>query len=298
MTVAWRVLADRGATRVVMLRDRAGHPLVLKYLTADEDCAAARLRAEAELLKAAGDNGVIGLRGTIAEPPGIVLEYASDGSLADRLRISGALPPAEAVRIISQLADVLSRLHARGIVHRDLKPSNVLFTARGEMRLADFGVAARIGSRGTLDDDWEELRVGTPPYAAPEQWAAPATSAHPAADVYALGVVFYELLTARLPWEPIEDEDDEAFASRIRHEAPVAPSGRGFRIPPALEVLVLESLRPCPADRPASAAELARRARQAVRSTMVIRALAAASFVAALLLARIFALPAGRRAPA
>jgi len=292
MTVAWRVLADRGATRVVMLRDRAGHPLVLKHLVADEDCAAARLRAEAELLKAAGDNGVIGLRGTIAEPPGIVLEYASGGSLADRLRISGALPPGEAVRIITQLADALAHLHARGIVHRDVKPSNVLFTARGELRLADFGVAARIGSRGTLGDDWEELRVGTPPYAAPEQWTAPATSVNPAADVYALGVVLYELLTARLPWEPLAGEGDEAFASRIRHEAPLAPSARGVRIPPALEALILEALRPAPEDRPASAAEFARRARHAMRSTMVTRALAAASVGAALLLARIFALPA------
>lgn len=292
MTVAWRILADRGATRVVMLRDRAGHPLVLKHLATNDDSAAAHLRAEAELLKAAGDSGVIGLRGTVAEPPGIVLEYASGGSLADRLRISGALPPAEAVRIVSQLADALAHLHARGIVHRDVKPSNVLFTARGELRLADFGVAARIGSRGTLGDEWEELRVGTPPYAAPEQWAAPATSAHPTADVYALGVVLYELLTARLPWEPLSDEDDQAFASHIRHEAPLAPSARGVRIPPALEALVLDALRPSPEDRPVSAAEFARRARDTMRGMVLRRALAAACVAGALLLARIFALPA------
>jgi serine/threonine-protein kinase len=292
VTVAWRVLADRGATRVVMLRDRAGHPLVLKHLATHEDSTAARLRAEAELLKVAGESGVIGLRGTIAEPPGIVLEYASAGSLADRLRISGALPLAEAVRIISQLADTLSRLHARGIVHRDVKPSNVLFTARGELRLADFGVAARIGSRGTLGEEWEELRVGTPPYAAPEQWSAPATSAHSTADVYALGVVLYELLTTRLPWEPLAEEDDETFASRIRHEAPVAPAARGVRLSPALEALVLDALRPRPEDRPASAAEFARRARNAVRNTTIRRALAAACIAGALLLVRIFALPA------
>jgi serine/threonine-protein kinase len=134
--------------------------------------------------------------------------------------------------------------------------------------------------------------VGTPPYAAPEQWTAPATSARPAADVYALGVVLYELLTGRLPWEPLAGEDDEAFASRIRHEAPVAPSARGVRLPPALESLVLEALRPRPEDRPASAAELARRARDAVRTRILRRALAATCIGGALLLVRIFALPA------
>jgi serine/threonine-protein kinase len=284
------VLAERGGIRVCVSR-AAGRPCVLKQLVDLDQAAAERLRAEADLLAAADGCGVIELLATTDDPPGLVLEYAPGGTLADRLRHGGMLPPTEAVRIIADLADVLSRLHARGIVHRDVKPSNVLFTARGELRLADFGVAARTGSRGTLGDAWEELRVGTAPYAAPEQ---PAASAHPDADVYALGVVLYETLTGRLPWEPRADEDDEAFARRIRVEAPVAPSARGARIPPALENLVLEALRASPEDRPASAAEFAHRARRAVPGTVLRRGAVAAavSIGLALMLMRIFALPA------
>ena len=281
------VLAERGGIRVCVSR-AWGRPCVLKRLVDRNDCAAERLRAEAGLLAAARGRGVIGLLGITDDPPGLVLEYAPGGSLADRLRAGGALPPADAVRLIAELADVLSRLHARGIVHRDVKPSNVLFTARGELRLADFGVAARTGSRGTLGDGWEELRAGTVPYAAPEQ---PAASAHPSADVYALGVVLYELLTGRLPWEPRADEDDEAFARRIPVEAPAMLSAHDARIPPALEVLVMEALRSRPEDRPASAAEFARRARRAVRGTVLRRGAVAAavSIGLALMLARIFA---------
>jgi serine/threonine-protein kinase len=277
------VLAERGGIRV----SRVPGPFVLKQLADGDEAAAERLRAEAALLAAARGRGVIELLATTDDPLGFVMEYAPGGSLADRVRDEGALPPAEAVRIVAELADVLSRLHARGIVHRDVKPSNVLFTARGELRLADFGVAARIGSRGTLGDGWEELRVGTAPYAAPEQ---PAASAHPSADVYALGVVLYEMLTGRLPWEMRVDEDDDAFAQRIRAEAPIAPSAP---IPPALEVVVMEALRPRPEHRPGSAAEFARRARRAVRGTVLRRGAVAAavSIGLALMLMRIFALP-------
>ena len=278
------VLAERGGIRV----SRASGPCVLKQLVDGDEAAAERLRAEADLLAAARGCGVTELLATTDDPPGLVLEYAPGGTLADRLRDEGALPPAEAVRIIAELADVLSRLHAREIVHRDVKPSNVLFTARGELRLADFGVAALTGSRGTLGDSWEELRVGTVPYAAPEQ---PATPAHPAADVYALGVVLYEMLTGRLPWEMRADEDDDAFARRIRTEARVPPSAR---IPPALEALLMEALRPRPEDRPPSAAEFARRARRALRGAMLRRGAVAAavSIGLALMLMRIFAVPA------
>lgn len=283
------VLAERGGIRVFIARDSSGRPCVLKQLADPEDGAAERLRAEADLLTAARGPGVIDLLGRTDDPPGLLLEHAGGGSLADRVRGVGALAPVEAVRLAANLGDVLARVHTRGVVHRDVKPSNVLFTTRGELRLIDFGVAARIGSRGTLGSAWEEVRVGTVPYAAPEQ---PASPAHPSADVYALGAVLYELLTGRLPWEPRASEDDEAFARRIRTEAPVSPSACGARIPPALDLLVMQSLRARPENRPA-AAEFARRARRAVWGGGAWRGVVAAvaSIGLALLLMRIFVIP-------
>lgn len=227
-----RVLAERGGVRVTIVRDRRGRRFVLKHLCSASDAAAQRIRAEAGLLSTAQGSGVIGLHAATRD--GIVLEYAEGGSLADRLHTP--LPVHEAVRIASRLSDVLRRLHARGTVHRDVKPSNILFTASGDLRLADFGVAARIGSRGTLGDGWEELRVGTPPYAVEHP------STDPATDRYALGVVLYEMLTARLPWEPSADEDDDAFTTRIRYEPPTAPSAHGVTLPPALEAAVMQAI--------------------------------------------------------
>jgi serine/threonine-protein kinase len=287
MTVE-RVIAERGTTVVALVRDGAGYPFVHKRLAAAGP-GAERLHAEADLLAQARGDGVVALHGVTRDPPGIVLEYAAGGSLADLLRARGALPVHEAVLIAARLADALAHLHGRGIVHRDVKPSNILFTAKGELRLADFGVAARIGSRGTLGDGWRETRVGTLPYAAPEQWIAPGSSTQPAADVFALGVVLFELLTGRLPWEPRADEDNEALARRIRSEAPVA---RSAVVPWALEALVMQALRPEPEARP-SAAEFARRARRAVRRPALAPKLAAtaAGCTLVLLLLQIFAGP-------
>jgi serine/threonine-protein kinase len=283
-----RVIAERGATVVALVRDGAGYPFVHKRLAAPGP-GGERLRAEAELLAQARGDGVIALHGVTRDPPGIVLEYAAGGSLADLLRTRGALPVRQAALVAARVADALAHLHTRGIVHRDVKPSNVLFTAHGELRLADFGVAARIGSRGTLGDGWRETRVGTLPYAAPEQWIAPESAIRPAADVFALGVVLYELLTGRLPWDPRADEDDEAFACRIRSEA---PAGGGAGTPWVLEALVMQTLRPEPEARP-SAAEFARRARGAVRRPALAPKLAAtaAGCTLVLLLLQIFAGP-------
>lgn len=281
-----RVLAERGAAVIALVRDGAGYPFVHKRLAAPGPDAE-RLRAEAELLAQACGDGIIALHGVTSDPPGIVLEYAAGGSLADLLRARGALPVREAVLIAARLADALAHLHVRGILHRDVKPSNILFTARGELRLADFGVAARIGSRGTLGDGWREARVGTLPYAAPEQWTSPASSTRPAADVFALGVVLYEMLTGRHPWSPRTGEDDEAFARRIRSEAPAAGCGG---VPWALDALVMQALRPEPEARP-SAAEFARRVRRAVRCSPLAPRLAAtaAGCTLVLLLLQIFA---------
>lgn len=119
----------------------------------------------------------------------LIFEYVEGRTLADALRQSGAMPAREAVELLLPLLDALEHAHAAGLVHRDLKPSNILLDEQGAPRLMDFGVATRAG------DDTAALAqlVGTPAYMAPEViQGGPAT---PAADVFAMGLILYEMLT-------------------------------------------------------------------------------------------------------
>lgn len=132
----------------------------------------------------------------------VVMRLLDGHPLADRIA-EGPLPWAEAVMIAARLATVLAAAHERGIVHRDVTAENVLLTSTGA-KLLDFGIAAFIGEDG---DDWAS-NYGTPPYVAPERLTG--TVADPASDVYALGVLLFEMLTGDPPypertWEEIEN---------------------------------------------------------------------------------------------
>jgi hypothetical protein len=164
--------------------------------------------------------------------------------------LRGPLPPAEACRLLARVADAVAHAHSRGIFHRDLKPANILVSG-GEPVVADFGVArgpdeVRLTGTGEL--------VGTPAYMAPEQFRGEADGAGGRTDVYALGVIFHELLTGRLPHEA--DSFLELSAKVLRDPA---PGLAGFD--PALAGLVGRCLSREPAGRP-SAAELARALRR------------------------------------
>lgn len=134
----------------------------------------------------------------------ILMEYVAGGTLADRIARDGRIPFAEAVALVRDLALLLVRAKAKGIVHRDLKPANIMFAEDGSFRLADLGsvrdnrikpgpgftpeLTARIGSF-----------VGTPAYMAPEQMVDP-RGVDTRADIYSLGVTFFEMLTGRRPY--------------------------------------------------------------------------------------------------
>jgi eukaryotic-like serine/threonine-protein kinase len=130
------------------------------------------------------------------ERPFIVMEHLGGGSLEDRLRREGAQPPARALAWLEQAAAALDAAHRHGIVHRDVKPANLLLDDRGDLRVADFGIASAAGFdsmtlTGTV--------LGTAGYLSPEQAAG--ERATPASDLYALAVVAYELLSGRRPFE-------------------------------------------------------------------------------------------------
>lgn len=128
--------------------------------------------------------------------PYIVMAYLRGGTLADRITREGPMPPAEVVRVVQQVADALDYSHSMGIIHRDFKPSNVLLDEQGNTYLSDFGLAKVTESTVRITGT---AILGTPTYMAPEQ-AGPGDLT-PAADVYALGVAVFQMLTGRVPYD-------------------------------------------------------------------------------------------------
>jgi eukaryotic-like serine/threonine-protein kinase len=190
----------------------------------------------------------------------IVMEYVEGRSVAQLLQRQGALGPQPAARIGMQSCAGLEYAHRQGIIHRDVKPGNLMVIggpagdgarAGGEMtvKLTDFGIAraaeqTRITQVGSV--------VGTAAYLAPEQ--ARGDEATPASDVYALGVVIYQLLTGRLPYEGSTLAE---LAIRRENERPLPPTSYDDSVPEALSVAVLKSLENDPAARYGSARSLA-----------------------------------------
>ena len=172
---------------VKLLADRYAADVGIRERFKREALAAARL---------SGEPGAITIFdvGEWEDRPFIVMEYLAGGSLEDRLRRDGAQPPARALAWLEQAAAALDAAHRHGIVHRDVKPANLLLNERGELRVADFGIASAAGMdsmtlTGTV--------LGTAGYLSPEQ--AQGERATPASDLYALAIVAYELLSGERP---------------------------------------------------------------------------------------------------
>lgn len=136
--------------------------------------------------------------GQVGELRYLVMEYV-DGVNLRRMERTERLAPRQALAIIPQICDALQYAHDEGVVHRDIKPENVLLDRKGRVKIADFGLAKMLGSAaGTGRLTGEGQVMGTPHYMAPEQVEHPLEVDH-RADIYALGVVFYEMLTGELP---------------------------------------------------------------------------------------------------
>jgi serine/threonine-protein kinase len=174
--------------------------------------------------------------------PFIVMEHLSGGTLAERAT-AGPLPTTQALRFLREAASALDEAHLRGIVHRDVKPGNLILDARGRVRVADFGIArVADGSDATMTAAGTVL--GTAGYLAPEQARGePATAA---SDVYALGVVAFELLTGGRPFAR-PNETAEALAHV--HEPPPRASEAGPWLPRLVDPIFERVLAKDPAQR-------------------------------------------------
>ena len=145
------------------------------------------------------------------------------------------------------MCDALEHAHINGIIHRDLKPENVIVTSQGIAKLTDFGLSRSLTSRISQ----EGIIVGTVYYLAPEQ--ALRQDINSRADLYALGVLMYELIAGRLPFTA---DDPLGVISQHLNAPPVPPSTHNANIPPALDALILRLMSKRPEDRPATAAEV------------------------------------------
>ncbi len=218
---------------------KIGQPVALKFLPANLERDPDRLQrlfGEVRIARQVSHPNVCRVYdvGEFDRHSFITMEYVDGEDLAALLRRIGRLPQEKALDVARQIAAGLAAAHAQGIVHRDLKPANIMLDGRGRARITDFGLAvAAEAVRGM------EARSGTPGYMAPEQLAGSAIT--PRTDVYALGLVLFELFTGR------------QAAGEVPRPSTVVPG-----LDPTVDAAILKCLEKDPARRPASAMEVLR----------------------------------------
>lgn len=166
----------------------------------------------------------------------LTMAYVEGETLAQRLA-RGPVAPWQAAEWVRTLALALSEAHAKGIVHRDLKPSNVMLDRRGAPVVMDFGLARRVDAGGSVSTSIGVI-LGTPAYMAPEQAAGDPAAIGLLADVYSLGVVLYELLCGRRPFEGTQN----ALIAQLLRDEPRPPSTHNATIDPYLETICLRAM--------------------------------------------------------
>jgi len=185
----------------------------------------------------------------------ITMEYLPGGTLRDRIIAMGALRPQAAAKVALQVAEALKTAHVRGVVHRDIKPRNILVADSGHVKVADFGIARAVEAT-TISHSGDIL--GSSKYMSPEQ--AVGEQVGPASDLYSLGVVLYEMLTGRVPFE-VESPADVS----VRHAVarPRRPRELDSEVPEDLDAITMRLLATNPEDRYGSADEVIQKLRRA-----------------------------------
>ncbi len=192
-----------------------------------------------------------------AQVPYFVMEYIPDALPITQYAARHFLPPDAVLEVFRKLCDAVAHGHAEGVIHRDLKPTNILVAPDGAPKIIDFGVARSVGggpgSMTTLTEMGQ--LIGTLQYMSPEQFGADHDAIDTRSDVYALGVILYELLTGRPPYEIRYERIFEA-ARIVRDERPISPARINRKVDPTLAMIVGICLEKNPSKRYADAAEL------------------------------------------
>jgi serine/threonine-protein kinase len=249
------LLGEGGMARVYGARhkivDRPCAVKVMNTMFATDNTVRERFRREAKSAQTIAHPNVIEIfdQGETEEgTPYIVMELLT-GQTLSALIDAGALSPARAVPIMIQVARGVARAHDLGVVHRDLKPDNIYVSRRDDgsdlVKILDFGIArSRTDTRLTTAGEL----FGTPQYLAPERISS--GEAGPSVDLYALGVIFFEMLTAKLPFEA---SDAPTFLVMHLKDTPKSPRTIDRRIPEKLDALILQLLEKDPRARPVDA---------------------------------------------
>ena len=258
-----RELPGGAMSRVFVATDRQlGRDIVVKVLPPEvaAGLSAERFKREIQTAARLQHPHIVPLlsSGNVGGVPYFTMPFVEGESLRARLERVGELPVPEALRILREVASALSYAHKHGVAHRDIKPDNVMLTDEFAL-VTDFGVAKALGASTTAPEagtlTGEGISLGTPAYMAPEQATADPSVDH-RADIYAFGVMAYEMLTGSLPFA---GRNTRSMLAAHVIETPESIERRRTGIPPALAALVMHCLEKRPADRPQTASDVLHR---------------------------------------
>ncbi len=227
---------------------KLGQPVALKFLpeeTARDPKTLVRFHNEVRIARQVGHANVCRVYdiGEVEGVPYLSMEYVDGEDLRSLLRRIGRLPPDKALEIARKLCAGLAAAHDKGVLHRDLKPANIMIDGRGQVLITDFGLAGIMGQIEGM-----EARNGTPGYMAPEQLSGKEVSAQ--SDIYALGIVLYEMFTGKRPFHA----STPAEMMQLAEEGlPPTPRSIVKDVDPVVENVILRCLEPDPRNRPPSA---------------------------------------------
>jgi beta-lactam-binding protein with PASTA domain len=276
-----RRLGRGGMAEVFLARDlQLGRPVAVKVLFpqhAADPAFVERFRREAQAAANLNHPNIVSVydwgeeHGTYF----IVMEYVDGQSLADTLRSKGPLAAGSAVEVATDVAAALGVAHGAGVLHRDIKPGNILVTPSGLVKVADWGIGRAIDAQVEENLTQTGTVMGTATYFSPEQ--AQGLTLDNRSDLYALGVVLYEMVCGR---PPFSGDSTVAIAYKHVQEPPTPPRQLNASIAPELEAIIMQLLEKRPEDRYADADDLRadlRRYREGFRVHAMTRAAAAAA---------------------
>ncbi len=247
-------IAEGGMARVFRGRDlllkRTVAVKVLKDQMTGDAAFIRRFEREAQSAAALSHPHIVNIY-DVGEKEGtyfMVMEYVDGKNLKEYIREKGRLPVHEAIKITRQIAEALAEAHKAGVVHRDIKPQNILFSRDGKVKVTDFGIA--IAGDGVTVTAGDQI-IGSVQYISPEQ--ARGDIAGKQSDLYSLGIVLYEMVTGKVPFD---GESPVAVAMKHIQEQIVPPRRLVEDLPPALDQIILKSVQKDSAERYMTAEEL------------------------------------------